>query len=134
MLLNTKFSWETAQPRTRFTGVPEGCDALLLAELLASYAGSILYVSSDDVAMNRMADSIGFFAPDVQVLKFPAWDCLPYDRVPPSGDVVAERLATLAALSENASNGPQTLVVTTIAAILQRVAPRATIRQARVQL
>ena len=134
MLLNTKFSWDTAQPRTRFTGVPEGCDGLLLAELLSSCEGPVLHVSSDDVAMNRMADSIGFFAPDVRVLKFPAWDCLPYDRVPPRGDVVAERLATLAALSDDKSNGPQTLVVTTIAAILQRVTPKATIQQAKYEL
>jgi transcription-repair coupling factor (superfamily II helicase) len=134
LLLNSKFSWETDLPRIRFTGVPDGCDALLLAELLSSHTGSILHVSSDDVRMNRMADSIGFFAPNIRVLKFPAWDCLPYDRVPPRGDVVAERLATLAALSDYKTPGPQTLLVTTIAAVLQRVTPRATIQRAKYEL
>ncbi len=124
MNLTNTFDWDTAEPHTRFTGVPDGCDALILAELLRSAPGAIMHVSSDDVRMNRVADSIGFFSPDVRVLKFPAWDCLPYDRVPPRGDVTAERLATLAALADGPADSRKTLVVTTIAAILQRVPPR----------
>ena len=41
-------------------------------------------------------DAIRFFAPDIVVLPFPAWDCLPYDRVSPKSDLVSLRLATLA--------------------------------------
>ena len=29
-------------------------------------------------------------------MEFPAWDCLPYDRVGPSAGIAAERMATLA--------------------------------------
>ncbi|MBO6781827.1 MAG: transcription-repair coupling factor, partial [Alphaproteobacteria bacterium] len=78
-----------------------------------------------------MADAVGFFAPGTRVLRFPAWDCLPYDRVPPRGDVVAERLATLATLAGSSGTSGPTLVVTTVAAILQRVAPRDAIVDAR---
>lgn len=114
--------------------MPDGCDALILSELLCSAPGTLVHVSSDDVSMNRIAEAIGFFAPDVQVLRFPAWDCLPYDRVPPRGDVVAERLATLAALSRPEAISKQTLIVTTIAAILQRVPPRSIIENAKFAL
>ena len=134
MNLTNTFDWDTAEPHTRFTGVPDGCDALILAELLRSAPGAILHVSSDDVRMNRVAESTGFFSPDVRVLKFPAWDCLPYDRVPPRGDVTAERLATLAALADGPADSRKTLVVTTIAAILQRVPPRGMVSSAHFAL
>ena len=108
-----------------FTGVPEGCDALLLAELVTqvglvpSRAGSthkILYVASDDAAMARTAEAVQFFAPDARVLILPAWDCLPYDRVPPRHDLMATRLATLSVLAEGNETDVPTLVLTTASA------------------
>jgi transcription-repair coupling factor (superfamily II helicase) len=116
-----------------FTGVPEGCDALLLAELVsqasqvpAGPSQSVLFVASDEAAMARTADAVRFFAPDVRVLTLPAWDCLPYDRVPPRHDVMAARLATLSALTRSALTGAAetespTLVLTTASAALQRL-------------
>ncbi len=116
---------------TRVTGVPDGCDALVVADMLRDSPGHVLHVSSDDVRMNRIADAVAFFAPGTRILKFPAWDCLPYDRVPPRGDVVAERLATLAALASPADTADPMLVVTTVSAILQRVPPKDAIADAR---
>jgi transcription-repair coupling factor (superfamily II helicase) len=134
LLLNKNFDWEKVEPHTRFTGVPDGCDSLMLAELLEAGSQTILHISSDDVRMNQVADSVGFFLPDIEVLKFPAWDCLPYDRVPPRGDVVAERMATLAALAEGGSTSGRVLVVTTVAAVLQRVPPKSMLSKSRYQL
>ncbi|MGY8957858.1 MAG: transcription-repair coupling factor, partial [Alphaproteobacteria bacterium] len=133
-MLNKNFDWEKVEPHTRFTGVPDGCDSLLLAELLEPGSQTILHISSDGVRMNQVADSVGFFLPDIEVLKFPAWDCLPYDRVPPRGDVVAERMATLAALAEGGSTSGRVLVVTTVAAVLQRVPPKSMLSKSRYQL
>ncbi|MCZ6591634.1 MAG: transcription-repair coupling factor, partial [Alphaproteobacteria bacterium] len=108
-----------------FTGVPEGCDALLLAELVAQAqpgpAQTVLYVASDETAMARTAEAVRFFAPEVRVLMLPAWDCLPYDRVPPRHDVMATRLATLSALTNTDGEAAPTLVVTTASAALQRL-------------
>ena len=108
-----------------FTGVPEGCDALLLAELATlAHGGSsepILFVASDETAMARIADEVQYFAPEIHVLKLPAWDCLPYDRVPPRHDVMAARLATLSALTDRVDDGAPALVVTTASAVLQRL-------------
>ncbi len=116
---------------THITGVPDGCDALILAELLETTAEQVLHVSSDDVRMNRVADAVAWFAPGTRILRFPAWDCLPYDRVPPRGELVAERLATLAALVSLEGDGKPVLVVSTVAAILQRVPPRAALAEAQ---
>ncbi|MFT5181366.1 MAG: transcription-repair coupling factor (superfamily II helicase), partial [Alphaproteobacteria bacterium] len=109
-----------------FTGVPEGCDALLLAELVTQ-AGrtpshAVLFVASDEAAMARITDAVRFFAPAIRVLMLPAWDCLPYDRVPPRHDVMASRLATLSALTNRGEDdGAPILVVTTASAALQRL-------------
>jgi transcription-repair coupling factor (superfamily II helicase) len=134
-LLNNNFTWGPAGSTTRYTGVPDGCDALLLADLLKQVTGDhLLHVSSDDLGMNRLADAVTYFAPGTRILKFPAWDCLPYDRVPPRGELVAERMATLGALTHGAESGTTTLILTTVAAVLQRVPPRARIKETRIDL
>ena len=79
-------------------GAPEGFDALLLARQRAESGRPILHACRDDARMMRMVEALGFFAPDVEVLRFPAWDCLPYDRVSPNPEILAERVATLARL------------------------------------
>jgi transcription-repair coupling factor (superfamily II helicase) len=45
-----------------------------------------------------MARALAFFDPSMPVLRFPGWDCLPYDRVSPNPEVSAARMATLATL------------------------------------
>ncbi len=48
--------------------------------------------------MARLAEALAFVAPEAEILRFPAWDCLPYDRVSPNPALVSERIATLARL------------------------------------
>ncbi|MGO1117472.1 transcription-repair coupling factor [Rhodovibrionaceae bacterium A322] len=72
-----------------------------------------------------MKEALAFFAPDLQVEVFPAWDCLPYDRISPHRDLVAQRLATLARLGKKSSK-PR-VVLTTINGLLQRLPPRSAI-------
>ncbi|MBO1324095.1 transcription-repair coupling factor [Acetobacter sp. TBRC 12305] len=105
-------------------GVPEGYDALLLARRAAEHKGPVLHIARSDGAMTRLADMLAFVAADIEVLRFPAWDCLPYDRVSPNPTIVAERVATLTRLLEP-TRGPR-LVLTTVNAAVQRVAPRKT--------
>ena len=69
-------------------GVPEGFDALLLARRRAETDAPMLHVCRDDARMARLADALGFFAPGVEVVRFPAWDCLPYDRVSPNPEII----------------------------------------------
>jgi transcription-repair coupling factor (superfamily II helicase) len=100
-------------------GAPGGFDALLLTRRRAETEGHVLHVCRDDARMARMQDGLEFFAPDVEVLRFPAWDSLPYDRVSPNGELVAERVATLTRLLEP-SKRPR-IVLTTVNALVQRV-------------
>jgi transcription-repair coupling factor (superfamily II helicase) len=111
------------QGRFAVTGAPSGYDAYLAVEAVARSNGLVLFVAADDVHAQAVMEAARFFAPAITVLSFPAWDCLPYDRVSPKPDIESARLATLAALARD--DGPRgALVVTTINALLQRVPPK----------
>lgn len=105
-------------------GVPDGSVAFLLRQRLAEHEGTLVHVARDDASLAALADMLGWLVPEVSVLRFPAWDCLPYDRISPNPAIVAERAATLSHLLEEK---PKTgrIVLTTIHALIQRVPPRA---------
>lgn len=108
-------------------GVPSGFDAMLLADLAArAFADSkrpVLHVARDDARLHLLEAAIRFFAPELDIVTLPAWDCLPYDRVGPQGDIVARRMAALSTLAAKTRKRPQ-LVLTTVNAALQRVPTR----------
>ena len=67
-------------------GAPEGYDAHLVLKEIASSNAPVLHVARDDKRMAIMKASLQFFAPEMPVLSFPGWDCLPYDRISPNAD------------------------------------------------
>jgi transcription-repair coupling factor (superfamily II helicase) len=106
-------------------GAPEGLDALTVAERLAKSGGTAVFVARDYQRAGNFAQAFRFFAKDVEVLEFPAWDCLPYDRLSPTSSVSAERMAALTELAGRPARSPKPLlVVTTIAAAMQRTPPQ----------
>jgi transcription-repair coupling factor (superfamily II helicase) len=107
------------------SGVPEGLDALLLGELARAGHGPILHVARDGNRLATLEEALAFFAPDVTVLSFPAWDSVPYDRVAPNAEIVAQRIATLAPLVKRGPDDRKPLIVlTAVNAVLQRIPPR----------
>jgi len=116
-------------------GVPEGLDALLLGELARHADAPILHVARDGNRLATLQEAIAFFAPDVRVLCFPAWDSVPYDRVAPNAEIIADRIETLAALAARAPNDKAPLVLlTSVNAVVQRVPPRSFIEGADLKL
>jgi transcription-repair coupling factor (superfamily II helicase) len=116
----------------RVWGAPEGWDAFLLAQRRREFAGPIVHVTRDDARMARLAEAIAFAMPEAEILRFPAWDCLPYDRVSPNAALVSERIATLTRLLDKPT-GPR-FVLTTVNALVQRVPPRSAFAGARLDL
>ncbi len=115
--------------RCTLSGAPEGYDALVLAGLARRGEGPpLLHVARDDARLQRLAEAASFFAPDVEVRRFPAWDCLPYDRVSPNAEIAAERADVLSRLAADAA--PPPLLLTTVNALTQRVPPRRAFRDA----
>jgi transcription-repair coupling factor (superfamily II helicase) len=111
--------------RWTIAGLPEGADALVLSEIVRTTGGQdILHVARDGQRLERLQDGLRFFAPGREVLVFPAWDCLPYDRLSPHPDIVAERLETLARLAAPRKPGaPARVILASAGAVLQRVPP-----------
>lgn len=102
-------------------GAPEGFDARLLARELAR-GRPVIHVARDDKRAEAIRAALHVQAPEAVVLEFPAWDCLPYDRVSPNPEISARRMATLAALADGLA-GPFVLL-TTLNAATQRVPAR----------
>jgi transcription-repair coupling factor (superfamily II helicase) len=125
-------------PHMIASGVPEGLDALLLGELARQTprGAPILHIARDANRLVTLEDALAFFAPDVTVLTFPAWDGVPYDRVAPNADTIARRIATLSELThrETAGNTSSLIVLTTVNAVVQRVPPRAFIAASSMRL
>jgi transcription-repair coupling factor (superfamily II helicase) len=108
-------------------GAPEGFDALLLSRELAR-GRPVVHIARDDKRAEAMRAALAVLAPEVAVLDFPAWDCLPYDRVSPNPEISARRMATLAALVDGMA-GPFVLL-TTLNAATQRIPARDVVRGA----
>ncbi|MEL6876447.1 MAG: transcription-repair coupling factor, partial [Pseudomonadota bacterium] len=108
-----------AQHLLTVAGVPAGYRPLCLAEIAAESAQRTVYIATDDAAMSAVAEAARFFQPDLDIIEFPAWDCLPYDRASPALHTSSDRLAALARLASQ-PDGKQ-LVVTTINAVTQKL-------------
>ena len=113
---------ETLKGRT-VSAVAEGYDALLLSELVKTSDKDILYVLSDGVELAKAADVLETIAPDAAVLRFPAWDTVPYDRVSPNVNIVAQRIETLAELAVNPAPKKPRIVLTSAGALMQKLPP-----------
>ncbi|MEO1612259.1 MAG: transcription-repair coupling factor, partial [Pseudomonadota bacterium] len=99
-------------------GAPEGFDAKIVADLARDHGGPVLHLARDDRRAAALADALGFFAPDLPILQFPAWDCTPYDRVSPLAEVSAARMAALAALADG-FDAPAIILATVNAATIR---------------
>ena len=126
--------WLSPGRALTFANVAEGAEGLVVSDLARAVAArpkppavSLAVVCRDGPRMQQLARALEFFAPDLPVMQFPAWDCQPYDRVSPHGGILAQRLTTLARLSRLTGSDKPLIVLTTVNAIVQRVPARETI-------
>jgi transcription-repair coupling factor (superfamily II helicase) len=123
------FPYILVRPSTVLSGVPDGFDGKVVADIAALAAREnlpyVLVVARDG---NRMADleqAMRFFSPGTEVVAVPAWDCMPYDRVSPNTAVVARRMAALSYLANHKPvKGRALVVLTTVNAAVQRLPRR----------
>ena len=78
---------------TIVANVPDGMDAQLAVSVARDSDQGVVFVARDEQRLAQFADYVRFFAPELDVLSFPAWDCLPYDRASPNRAVVAQRMS-----------------------------------------
>ena len=109
------------------SGVPTGFLPALLGDLARAAKTRAVFIAPDEGAMRAISQTAAFFAPEVELIEFPAWDCLPYDRASPSLRTMAERIGALHRLQQTPKR-PQ-LVLTTVNAATQRTLTPFRIRQ-----
>ena len=133
MSVVTKSPAERLEPGKPLTlaHIADGAEGLVLADLARNIAAgknapaiSLGVICRDGQRMAALARALAFFGPDVQVMEFPAWDCLPYDRVSPNASVVAQRMTALSRLARVKGRDRPSVLLTTVNAALQRVPAR----------
>jgi len=120
-----------ATGETILAGVPDGVDGLVLGELARAISGpgvGLVVVARDGQRLAWFEQAMAFFAPGVETVVLPAWDCMPYDRVSPSAVVAARRMAALAELSRDDAAAKPKVLLTTVNAVAQRVPAKAAVK------
>ncbi len=108
---------------------PFGADVRVFVEAINKRGGVGVYVARDERQALQVLSIAKFFQPYLTQINFPAWDCLPYDRVSPTAHISAMRCSALARLAHRDPK-EKILVVTTAHALIQRVAPVSQMAQA----
>ncbi len=110
-------------PSTRHQELPAGFVAARLLRVLEEDPGNpLVYVAANGPAARLLARTVQAMAPDLRLSVFPAWDCMPYDHLPPSHAVMGMRMGVLRWLLDEAT--PPDLVLTTAPALIRRVPPK----------
>jgi len=111
----------TAKTSLILSNVPEGMDALVIAESAKGDSNNtpLLHIARDEQRMENMAELVSFYIPEAEVITFPSWDCIPYDRVSPSPDILARRMTSLVKIL-NPSNKKQ-IIISSINAVTQKI-------------
>jgi transcription-repair coupling factor (superfamily II helicase) len=109
--------------RLTIAGAPEGQDALAIGAIARRVP--VLAIVREEARMAALARALDFFAPDVEVVAVPAWDCLPYDRVSPGAEIVSRRMDALSRLASRPADAGPLVVIASVDSALQRVVARA---------
>lgn len=107
--------------------IPSQAHGYVLSQLGSTTKHPIIHICANDREMELCATNLEFFAPNLQVIQLPAWDCLPYDRVSPAQHITAARISALCHLS--AQPKCPYIVLTTVSAITQKLPPKAVLSQ-----
>src|SRR5664280_1645994 len=126
MAKSTAALLQAGQPLT-LAQVADGAEGLVLADLARAIAArpdapaiSLAVICRDGQRMAALSRALAFFGPDILTMEFPAWDCLPYDRVSPNASVVAQRMTALSRLTRVKGRDKPSGLLTTVNAALQR--------------
>jgi len=106
-----------------FSGVADGAEALAISRTLQNNTNAVIYICVDETRMYNLAESLRFFT-GINPILFPAWDCLPYDRVSPNSAQISLRISALKEILEcktSRTSSAPVVVITTVNAALQRV-------------
>jgi transcription-repair coupling factor (superfamily II helicase) len=112
-------------PRVILNGLTGSAPALFFAELSRTLQRQILIVVADQGTADEVTRELIFFDA-CSVLPFPAWDVTPFEAASPDPDISGARLKALQQLQ----SGTTCTVVVSVAALMQKVLPKAILSSA----
>ncbi len=105
-------------------GLKGSAPAYVVSRLSGQLRVPFLIIAPDTETAEEVRRELGFYCgSEDSVLYFPPWESAPFDSASPHPEITGERFRTLYQLMD----GKVSLVVTTIAAVLQRLLPRRTL-------
>lgn len=115
-------------PANILSNVARGYEFHVIQHLLKQTPGPLIYIMPHQEDALQLLHRLAFCFDQIPILHLPEWDCLPYDRVSPSQDILSERLNTLMTILqwEKGLQEPPVsyVVVTTAQGFLQRISPQ----------
>lgn len=94
--------------------------SLALCNAMKEQKRPFLIIAPDNLAVSHLIEELHFFSDGQEdILHFPDWETLPYDHFSPHQDIISERLTVLHRLPLLKKGA----VITTIATLMQRIAP-----------
>ena len=88
---------------------------------------NIIIITENDAEMENFAAQLRFFKADIEekfeILQFPAWDCLPYDRASPKALISSLRIKCLYKIANQNLSGNSArkfLIITSVNSVLQK--------------
>ena len=121
--MNYKTKLKYINTDTSIIKINDDAIGFILSELITSSSKKyFLHITINEKRINELKDQINLFNPNINILTFPAWDCLPYDIISPKNIITTERIKTLCKLSSNQNK--KTLVIATINSALQKTIPK----------
>ena len=74
--------------------IPDGVDCFAVLDLL-KYFNNTLVILRDDVRLERFSKSLKIIDNEINIIEFPAWDCLPFDKNSPNQKIIGKRVKAL---------------------------------------
>ena len=102
------------------------CNApyLLSAAFVKSLGNQTILIAENERQVNEIVDFISYIDSEFAVVKLPAWDCLPYDRVSPNSDIMAQRANALSNAVKLWNEKKTFLLVTTVSSFIHKLVPK----------
>lgn len=113
-------------------GAPASLVASRLLEMISGGAKPPVFVARSESSALAVWTALTAIAKDLEVVLFRPWDCLPYDRISPSREVMGLRMDALRVWLDGETDNR--ILVTSLDALLQRVPPADVIHEASYEL
>jgi transcription-repair coupling factor (superfamily II helicase) len=116
------------------SGVAKDAEAFAIRDLFFAANRDLLCILSDGISLTQVYNTLKAIAPEVEVLMFPAWDTVPYDRVSPNPHILSQRTDTLSRLVLEGNTKNHKIILSSVGAVIQKLPPKKIFMNARKML